>query len=163
MAESVVVIGYGSTLRRDDAVGRLAAEAVDGWRVPGVTVFSVTQLTPELARPLASARLAIFLDARPVSGGRDEPVTSEARPLKTTGGRATVGHAGDPERLLGLAELAYGSCPDAWLVAIPALDFGLGEGLSPTAERGLADALRRVAELISSALPVALGEAGRIE
>jgi hydrogenase maturation protease len=47
----VLVLGYGNTLRRDDAVGPLAAEAVAGWGRPGVLALALPQLLPELAEP----------------------------------------------------------------------------------------------------------------
>ena len=53
---SILVIGYGNTLRRDDAVGCLIADEVACWQRPGVRSMSVAQLTPELAAELAAAR-----------------------------------------------------------------------------------------------------------
>ena len=35
-ATSILVIGHGNTLRRDDAVGCLIAEEVERWQCPGV-------------------------------------------------------------------------------------------------------------------------------
>ena len=142
-----LVIGYGNTLRNDDAVGSRAATVVHGWGLPGVTALAVTQLTPELAEPLATARLAVFVDARLAAEG-DLPEV-EVRPLEPSGEASTFGHIGDPRRLLALARAVYGSCPRAWLVTVPAADVGLGEGLSPQAKRGLEDALARIAALLS--------------
>jgi Ni,Fe-hydrogenase maturation factor len=58
------VIGYGNTLRTDDGVGPYVATAVASWGLPGVVSVGVHQLTPELSELLASAELAVFVDAR---------------------------------------------------------------------------------------------------
>ena len=55
-ARPALVIGYGNTLRGDDAVGPRAAAAVHGGGLPGVDALAVAQLTPVLAEPLAAAR-----------------------------------------------------------------------------------------------------------
>ena len=141
-ARPALVIGYGNTLRGDDALGPRAADAVRGWGLPEVVALSVTQLTPELAEPLSAVNLAIFVDARLAAG------EVEAHRLEPVEGASSFGHATDPGRLLALAKLAYGRCPPAWLVTVPATDLGLAERLSPQAERGLAAALGRIAQLL---------------
>jgi hydrogenase maturation protease len=104
---AILVIGYGNALRGDDAVGPRAASAVAelGW--PGVIAKEVTQLTPELAEPLASARLAIFVDARPANG--EECVA--VRPIEPADPGSVLAHVADPRHLLALARTAYGTCP----------------------------------------------------
>jgi hydrogenase maturation protease len=150
-ARPALVIGYGNTLRGDDAVGPRAAAAVRGWGLPGVDALAVAQLTPELAEPLSAARLAVFVDARLAAEG--DPSGVEVRPLEPSGGAPAFAHVGDPGRLLALAQAVYGSSPRAWLVTVPAADVGLGEGLSPRAGRGLEVALRRLAALLTIRSP----------
>jgi hydrogenase maturation protease len=140
----VVVIGYGSTLRTDDAVGPRAAEAVASWGRPGVVAIRVPQLTPELAEPLAAARLALFVDARAEHIGEGVSVL----PIEPSDPGPAMGHASDPRCLLALALAAYGAYPRAWLITVPATDLDLGEGLSAEAARGLEDALRRIAAML---------------
>src|SRR4051812_33735392 len=139
---AVLVIGYGNTLRGDDAVGPRAASAVASWDLPGVIAKAVPQLTPELAEPLATAHLAIFVDARLAAEGE----LAEVRSIEPSdpGPGAALGHVADPGCLLALAQTAYGTSPRSWLVTVPAADFSLGEGLSPVAERGLEEALRQI-------------------
>ena len=48
-----LVIGYGNTLRGDDGVGVLVADALEGWN-QAVRTLSVQQLTPELAADIES-------------------------------------------------------------------------------------------------------------
>src|SRR6185369_9836894 len=59
----VVVIGYGNTLRGDDAVGRMVVEELAKRNLENVEFVSVTQLVPELAALVARANAAIFVDA----------------------------------------------------------------------------------------------------
>jgi hydrogenase maturation protease len=142
----VLVIGYGNTLRTDDAVGRRVAMAIASWELPGLESIAVHQLTPELAETLANAELAIFVDARLA----DEEETVEIQPLEPSGSHMGPGHVGDPRSLLALARAIYGSSPRTWLVTVPAADRSLGEGLSSTAARGAEDALARIASLIEA-------------
>jgi hydrogenase maturation protease len=148
---TILVIGYGNDLRGDDAAGQRAAARVDAWRLPGVEVRALPQLTPELAEPLAAADRAVFLDAHPASSGtairvhRLRPATPTARPA----------HTSDPEGLLALAQTAFGRSPEAWWITIPATDFDFGAPLSPLAERGMADALATVWRLLAPSAPAA--------
>ena len=54
-SKEIIVIGYGSSLRSDDAAGARAAAAIADWGLPGVRAMDAQQLTPELAEPLSSA------------------------------------------------------------------------------------------------------------
>jgi hydrogenase maturation protease len=140
----ILVIGYGNTLRSDDGVGPRVAFAANGWAVPGLTSIAAHQLTPELAEPLAAAELAIFVDARLAEGGEEV----EILPLESSRSGGMTGHASDPRFLLALAQALYGRHPRTWLVTVPVADLSLGERISPAAERGVAAALERIAELI---------------
>ena len=140
----ILVIGYGNTLRTDDGVGRRVAMAVSSWGRPDVESIAVHQLAPELAEPLATAELAIFIDARLAEGGE----AVEVRPLEPSGGRGGLGHASDPRALLAAARALYGRSPRRLLVTVPAAELSVGEGLSPTAWRGAEEALGRIAALI---------------
>jgi Ni,Fe-hydrogenase maturation factor len=61
----ILIIGYGNTLRGDDGAGQRVAEMVSEWGLDEVRSLSVHQLTPELAEPISTAKLAIFVDAYP--------------------------------------------------------------------------------------------------
>ena len=59
-----LVIGYGSPIRGDDAIGPLAADALAAAPLPpGWRVLSRHVLTAELAEDLAAVDRVIFLDA----------------------------------------------------------------------------------------------------
>jgi hydrogenase maturation protease len=145
----VLVIGYGNPLRGDDAVGQRVAEAVARLGLAHVEVRTVHQLTPELAEPLASARLAVFVDATLAAEGA--PV--EAKPLAPALSPPALGHTGDPGYLLALAQALTGRHPPAWWVQVPGVRFQLGEELSPTAAAGMAEALRVISRLVRTEVP----------
>src|SRR5262249_11946661 len=134
----LLVIGCGNELRGDDAVGVRVAEAVARWDRPGVQAVAVHQLPPELAALLAGAAPVVLVDA-----SRKEAGAVTMRPLGPARAASGLNHAGDPRELLALTAALYGRLPEAWLVAVPAPRLGFGEGLSATAERGLAAALEQ--------------------
>ena len=177
MSEALV-IGYGNELRGDDAAGPRVAAAVEQWQLPGVRVLILHQLTPELADPIASSGLVIFVDAaleaeggvkvermggnpkseirnpKEIRSPKSETEEREPGVRKSKGGQAGGGsfamaHATSPEGLLDLASELFGRCPPGWVVSIPARDFEFGETLSPLAAQGVAEALRRIRELLS--------------
>jgi hydrogenase maturation protease len=143
----VLVVGFGSTIRRDDAVGQRAAEQIEGWGYPGVRALVRTQLTPDLAAELASADVAYFIDAvlAPVPRG------VQVERLSPSAGQPTsLIHAASPGLLLNLCEALYGRTPEAYVVSIPIEDFDFGEGLSALAEQGLRDALAILHDILNA-------------
>lgn len=152
---TTLVIGYGNDLRGDDAAGQRTAARVDAWRLPGVAVRALPQLTPELAEPLAAADRAVFLDAHPASSG----TAIRVHRLRHAAPTARPAHTSDPAGLLALAQTAFGRSPEAWWITIPATDFSFGAPLSALAERGMADALATLWRLLapSDAAPAGLG------
>jgi len=138
---SFVVIGYGNDLRGDDAVGQRVAKSVARWRRPGVMAIAAHQLTAELATWLVPATFAIFVDASRAEG---ESSGFHSRRIEPSSGALMRGHTADPQALLALTQLAYGRCPPAWWITIPAQCFDFGGELSPTARRGAAAALRYI-------------------
>ena len=142
-ARSVLVVGYGNELRGDDAVGPRVARIVAGWARPGLQALAVHQLNAELAEALQAVQLAVFIDAS-VEPAEDVGV----RLLAPAGNLTCWNHGSDPGWLLGLARCVFGRQPTAWLVTIPAEDFGFGAPLSARAERGMEEALRQVARLV---------------
>jgi hydrogenase maturation protease len=141
------VIGYGNTLRSDDAFGPLVADRLrrvaDSERV---LILTCHQLTPDLANDIAASEHVIFIDAS---------ITSPAGELvcrDLTAGEAEAGplvHSLGPEQLLALASLVYGRAPAASLVCVGGLHFDLGDHrLSPPVAAAVEPALHRIRELI---------------
>ena len=140
----ILVLGYGNTLRRDDGVGPKAADAIAALNLPGVRVLTCQQLAPELAEPIARfhRRFCGCCHGRPPRGG-----------LARTGNRRYWPNFCPrlhPSALVALAGHLYGHRPHAWLLAIPATDLGIGDGLSPVARQGLDDAVRMIRSLSES-------------
>jgi hydrogenase maturation protease len=141
--KSILVIGYGSSLRGDDGVGRLIAERIADLRLPAVTTISLTEPGPEIAEQIATARAVIFADACLATEACGVSVHKVAsKPLRA------VSHTSAPREILGLAQLCYGRAPPAWLVAVPAEEFELSERLSRTAREHLRTAVRLILKLI---------------
>lgn len=139
---TVLVIGYGNTLRGDDGIGPAVAADVARLGLPGVRAIAVHQLTPELAADLAETDLVVFVDAA-MSG---EPVS--VLQLEAVAADSGMTHATDPRGLLALAFAVYGGSPRAWLVTAAGADYGFRDGLSPTGRERSRDALKHVLRLI---------------
>ncbi len=121
-----LVIGYGNTLRRDDAAGVYAAEMIER-RYPGVQCVTAPQLTPDMAVTLAHYRTVVFIDA-----------SVNAPELRVTRlkARAAAGeidfHSVTPQMLLDASSDLYGVVPRETIqIEIPASDFTMGELPSP--------------------------------
>jgi len=126
-AGRVLVVGYGNTLRGDDAFGPVVADrlrqVVDSDRV---RVLSLHQLTPELAEEIAVCDRVIFIDASLASPAGE----LVCRPLDDGEvGAAALVHTVGPDQLLALARLVYGRAPPAALVTVGGQSFELGDRL----------------------------------
>ena len=135
----ILVIGYGNTLRRDDGVGPRVADAVAALALPGLRALACPLLTPELADPVSRACVAIFVDA-----AVDAPREVQLRQLAPADSSQVMAHAASPATLLALARDVFGHAPEAWWLTIPVEDLGMGEELSPLAQRGCEIALQEV-------------------
>ncbi len=142
---SILVIGYGNTLRSDDGVGQIVAQKIANSHLPGVRSLYLHQLTPELAADLAEVELVIFVDATLAAIAPDVRVTL-LKPLSSVEIRS---HTSDPRVLLNLAQILYNHCPKAWWVTIPGENFELGDAISPLAQRGITRALKQIDSLIN--------------
>lgn len=150
-ADSILVIGIGNTLRRDDGAGWLFAEALASeLQKAGRRVHLVLQhqLTPELAEEAAELRPShvIFVDASVTT--HDARLTPLPDAALVSGASATsasanvAGHGLSPAALLALMRRLYAVAAAGWLVQTPAEDFGHGEGLSEAAQHGVETAPR---------------------
>ncbi len=119
---SVLLVGIGNPLRRDDGSG--AAVVNHFASHPSCRVLVVHQLLPEQVEELARCGRVVFVDAA-VNTTEVQLVrlSPSARP-------PGFGHTGDPGWLLGLCEALHGRSPEGWLLTVPAYDLGFGEGLS---------------------------------
>ena len=138
----LLIIGYGNTLRGDDGVGPRVAEAVAALNLPGVRTLACQMLTPELADQISQARVAIFVDA-----AVDTPKEVQWRKLEPGESSQLMAHAADPRTMLALARDVFGHAPQAWWLTIPAVKLDFSETLTPEAQRGFAEAVKKIQEL----------------
>jgi hydrogenase maturation protease len=124
----ILVIGYGSSLRCDDAIGLWVAAQVARWHAPDVVAMAVPQLLPELAAALAEARAAIFVDA---AAGR--PGGVRLTHIAPVDHGHTLGHTGSPAEVLDLTRYVYQTYPPSWCLSIPVAELGFGQQLSAAA------------------------------
>ncbi len=144
----ITIIGYGNTLRGDDAVGVLAVEALEEIGLPeNVDLLTCHQLTPELSEELAYSSRVAFIDAS--VPGDDPPgmvrkVDIEPRPVDP----GALSHGFDAAGLLALTGVLYGRIPKAVLFTVTGENFELSETLSPTVERALPALLIQVEDWV---------------
>ena len=128
-----LVIGYGNTLRGDDGVGPRVAEAIEKLNLPGVRTLICQQLSPEYADPVSRAHTVVFVDA-----AVDAPREVQLRKLEP----------GESSQLM--ARDVFGHAPQAWWLTIPTVKLDFSETLTPEAQRGFAEAVKKN----SGALPL---------
>jgi hydrogenase maturation protease len=158
---SVLVVGYGNTLRRDDGVGVRAAElmAADP-RFAAVEVLTAYQLTPELSLDLGTASLVVFVDAdvqglpgaievRELSPGGTAPADTSRPPVSEHADQGPSSHHVGADEVLALARELTGASPRAVAVGIGVADLELGEGLSAPVESALPRVVDAVARCIA--------------
>lgn len=148
----VLIIGYGNSLRSDDAIGVRAAESLaEFYRTdPDICVVTAQQLAPEMARDIAEAGFVLFVDA-----SADQPAgTICCEDL--SGGEAGVlfTHHCSPTALLDAALVLYGRVPRAAVsLTMSGESFALGQELSPTVQaqmpKFLAQAKQTVLQWVS--------------
>ncbi|MGA7932301.1 MAG: hydrogenase maturation protease [Kovacikia sp.] len=145
--QSILVIGYGNPLRRDDGVGQQIAKQIATWNLPNVEAIAAHQLTPEVVESLARVDRAIFIDAYRATADPEIQV----KPVELARSGMTSGHWCEPQVLLAMTQVLYDYHPQAWWVMVPGVNFELGDKLSPIAEQGMVAALAEVEHLIKSA------------
>lgn len=139
-----VIIGFGNTLRRDDAAGPHVAGKLESRLGDIASVLMPFQLLPEHAADLAEAELVVFIDAAH-SRGKEVQVSRVAPATESSG----LGHSLMPDQLLALTQAVYGRAPEAWQVLIPGEDFEHGEGFSKFTESRLPEAEAAVLRIFS--------------
>jgi hydrogenase maturation protease len=125
----VLVIGYGNTLRGDDAVGVHAAELI-AKRHPEIICICVHQLMPELAEQIAECDTVFFIDAQ-----EDITETNVQLVMPNVEADQPRTHFISPQSLLALSQQLYQHLPSkAYVVGIPASQFEFSEELSTQTE-----------------------------
>ena len=135
-----LIVGYGNTLRGDDAVGQVAAEMLADTEWEHAQIIARCQLVPELAELLAEVDLVVFVDAAVGASPGEISVSKLAASAAST----TLGHHMTPGVLLSVCDGLYEHTPDAFLVSLNVASLELGEGLSDIAASALPNLLATV-------------------
>jgi len=148
MVPRTLLIGYGNTLRGDDALGPMAIDRLRTL-LPDVECVSCHQLGPELAGQMAAFQFVLFIDA----SCEGEPGTVSLQPLSPDGSHAaSLTHHVHPAALLELTQTLYDRAPRAMLVTGVGTSFDMHEDekLSEAANRALGEICRLVPGLLQS-------------
>jgi hydrogenase maturation protease len=122
-----LVIGYGSPIRGDDALGPLVADRITE-RLANATepktdvkVIARHILTAELVDDLIRAQRVIFIDA-----AADTPpgTIRQQRLMPSASTLSTMAHFHDPRELLAWCEALYQRAPEAWLFSVGGAEWG---------------------------------------
>jgi hydrogenase maturation protease len=141
---TVLVIGYGNTLRGDDAAGVKAAELISQHH-PEIICVCVHQLVPELSEQIAECEIVFFIDAQQ---GITQPNARLIVPSFEADQPRT--HFISPESLLALSQQLYKRIPQkSYVVGIPASQFEFSEKLSAFAQKGVDDCTELVDKILS--------------
>jgi hydrogenase maturation protease len=142
----IVILGYGNTLRGDDALGRVVADRLAAENLDDrVCILSEPVLTPELADHLSGATLVIFVDAA-CEGPAGEIVCRNAS--EVSAGGPPVLHSFGPRPLLELTRQLSGNSPSAYLVSARGRSFEVADcRLSPDLEALVVPMMTRIREL----------------
>lgn len=137
-ASGLLIIAYGNELMGDDGAGPALAYRLEGTLPPSVRVRVLHQLTPELSEELSDAAHVVFVDARTP----DDSTEAVLQPVSGSAAPSSVGHVFAPETLIELTRTVFGRCPRTWTLSLPTRSMKLGEPLSDTALKGIAQGLR---------------------
>lgn len=134
-----LIIGYGNSLRSDDAVGLHIARKL---AAAGYQTIETCQLLPELAEKVAQADLVVFVDCY-----LDIPPGHIRVGSIPTGGPQLHSPC-SPAQLLTLAKEVYGAEPEAFFVGVGPTSLDLGESLSPLVWAAIPQAVAAIESLI---------------
>jgi len=130
----VLILGYGSPIRGDDAFGPLLAEQLGAETSdPRLRIHARHILTADLIPELLDCDRVIFLDAA-LDTAPGEIRCQRLDPSRTGG--SSMAHFLDPRELLAWCEALYDHRPRAWLLSVGAasLDYA-SYRLSPEVAR----------------------------
>ncbi len=143
----VLILGYGNTLRSDDALGVHAAHALqdfyrdDAW----VRVLATSQLSLDIAEDLSQAQFVLFIDA--TEGGPPGEILSE--PLAPADDNPRFTHHCTPRSLLMAAKRLYGNAPAAVSLTMAGASSEVGMGLSREIQSRLPYLLEHAKSIVS--------------
>ncbi len=151
MTPSVLIIGYGSDLRGDDALGQRAAEMLleRYGEVANVTVLQRASLTPELAHDVSLADVVVFVDC---DADAEPAVITRHDTVPIDDASAAMVHFLDPPALLGWSKLLYGSEARGVMFTMGGVTFECADELSTPVESAMPELIDRVSAEVDAAL-----------
>lgn len=144
--DKTLIIGYGSPIRGDDAIGPLAVERLVERGLPvGVEAIARHVLTAELVTELVGRERVIFIDA----AADAEPGAVQCRRIDPDADTlSTMAHFLDPRELLAWCQGLHGRAPVGYLITAGGASFDYAHcELTPIAEAALERLLDQVARL----------------
>jgi hydrogenase maturation protease len=144
----ILVVGYGNPLRADDGLGCHVARHI-AHHLRGderVEVIPCHQLAPEIAKNLAGADFAIFVDASTDGEPGTIIETTVAPDAEFTG---KFGDTMTPGTLLAAAKALHGKCPQAVLFTMTGWCFDFGEHMSQIVGERLRDLVKMIEKTIA--------------
>ena len=150
--ELVLIIGYGSLLRADDALGQIAADYFSQYyrNEPRVKVRAVHQLTLDLADDVSKYDLVILIDAFSQSGSQGQLTFEAVYPSSNI--PSPLSHYLQPGELLATSQALYGKLPQMILIGLTTENYNYGEDLSNQIGTNLSQVFRLVNDLVNSIL-----------
>lgn len=144
----VLILGYGNTLRGDDALGIHAAHALHDFYCAdgGIRVLATSQLTFDLAEDISQARLIVFVDA--AEAGVPGNICSEK--ILPAEEKVRFTHHWTPRTLLMLAKQLYSKAPSAVILTMAVASTEVGMGLSEEVQHRLPELLEHVKTAVSN-------------
>lgn len=140
-----IVIGIGNPLRGDDGIGARVVDMLGKLR-PDIDTIAVHQLSPELAEDICRASMVLFIDASTeLAPGTMERAAIE--PVESGAANPTSHHC-TPWLLAQIARRLYGCASPMYLLAVGAIEFGFGQGLSNAVERAIPGIIDAALEVI---------------
>ena len=142
MTAPVVVFAVGNPSRGDDAIGPVICGRLEKWLeneglADQVELIEDFQLNIEHALDLQGRELALFIDA-----GENTPAPFVFEQIYPSTAATHSTHALPPPAVLQVyRQTEGGEPPPAFVLCICGDRFDLGEGLSPTAQERLAEAM----------------------
>jgi len=142
MTAPVVVFAVGNPSRGDDAIGPVICGRLEKWLeneglADQVELIEDFQLNIEHALDLQGRELALFIDA-----GENTPAPFIFEQIYPSTAAAHSTHALPPPAVLQVyRQTEGGEPPPAFVLCVCGDRFDLGEGLSPTAQERLAEAM----------------------
>ncbi len=142
-----LIIGYGSPIRGDDAIGPLVADYFAHSELPpGVNVLSRHILTAELVADLAEQERVIFVDAA-IDAAPGEVRCQHVIPNGET--LSSMAHFLNPPELLAWCAALYGRVPESFLISAGGASFDYANyQLTPLAQQAFTEIVAQVQQLL---------------